>query len=40
MCPECGKIFETKAEVDVHRHRAHKPRIKSVLNNINGYYTE
>lgn len=40
MCPECGKIFDTKPEVDVHIHKAHKPRIKSVLNNLNGYYTE
>jgi uncharacterized C2H2 Zn-finger protein len=40
MCPECGKIYDTKAEVDVHIHRAHKPKIKSVLNNLNGYYTE
>jgi uncharacterized C2H2 Zn-finger protein len=40
MCPECGKIYDTKAEVDVHIHKAHKPRIKSVLNNLKGYYTE
>jgi len=40
MCAECGKIFDTKAEVDVHRFREHKSRIKSMHNNLNGLYTE
>jgi len=40
MCPECGKIFDTKTQVDNHIHRMHKPRVKSVLNGVNGYYTE
>jgi len=40
MCAECGKIFDTKNEVDVHIHKMHKPRMKSVLNGLEGYYTE
>lgn len=40
MCPECGKIFDTGMEVSNHIKKFHKPKIKSVLNNLNGYYTE
>ena len=40
MCADCGKIFDTKTEVDVHIHKAHKPRMKSLLNGLEGYYTE
>jgi uncharacterized C2H2 Zn-finger protein len=30
MCPECGKIFDTKKEVDSHILVKHEPRLKTV----------
>ncbi|MGD6852088.1 MAG: C2H2-type zinc finger protein [Candidatus Bathyarchaeia archaeon] len=40
MCPQCGKVFDTKVEVDSHIRKSHKPKIKSVHDNLNGLYTE
>lgn len=40
MCAECGKIFDTKNEVDTHIHKWHKPRMRSLLNGLEGYITE
>ncbi|MGE5556612.1 MAG: hypothetical protein ACM3UY_10225 [Methanocella sp.] len=40
MCAECGRIFDTKNEVDVHIHKKHKPRMKSLLNGLEGYIAE
>ncbi len=36
MCPECGRLFDTKKEVDNHIKRTHEPYIRSVHN---GYQT-
>ena len=30
MCPECGKIFESKKEVDNHIQTEHYPYVKTV----------
>lgn len=27
MCPDCGKIFDTKKEVDTHKQMIHDPDI-------------
>jgi len=27
MCPDCGKIFDTKKEVDTHKHTMHDPDV-------------
>jgi hypothetical protein len=40
MCAECGKIFETKIEVDSHRRKKHGSHLKSVHDALNGLYTE
>ncbi len=40
MCPECGKIFDTKKEVDNHIRETHASYIKSMHNHLNGLYTE
>lgn len=40
MCAECGKIFNTKNEVDTHIRKRHKPRMRSLLNGLEGYITE
>ncbi|MGE5187809.1 MAG: hypothetical protein ACM3JE_02155 [Betaproteobacteria bacterium] len=37
MCPECGKVFDTKIEVDNHIYKKHKDRLE-VVNN--GFHTE
>lgn len=30
MCPECGKVFETKKEVDAHIRMKHKTKFETV----------
>ncbi|MCL5876484.1 MAG: hypothetical protein M1540_01570 [Candidatus Bathyarchaeota archaeon] len=40
MCAECGKIFDTKKEVDSHRRKKHGSQLKSVHDALNGLYTE
>lgn len=40
MCAECGNIFDTKKELDIHIHKTHKPRMKSLINGLKGYYIE
>jgi uncharacterized C2H2 Zn-finger protein len=34
MCPECGKIFDTKKEVDNHIHTTHNPNLRTVHNSL------
>ncbi|MCW4000016.1 MAG: hypothetical protein NWE93_07240 [Candidatus Bathyarchaeota archaeon] len=29
MCVECGEIFDTKKEVENHRHQKHNPNLRS-----------
>ena len=31
MCAECGQIFETKKEVDVHIQSMHEPFIRTTI---------
>ncbi len=33
MCPECGKVFETKKEVDAHIRNKHKTKLEWVTDN-------
>ncbi len=40
MCPECGKIFDTKKEVDSHLRTMHEPNFRSVHNGLNGLHTQ
>jgi len=40
MCPECGKIFDTKKEIDNNQRTKHEAHLKSVHNSLNGLYTE
>jgi len=30
MCPECGKIFQTKKEVDSHLHMMHEAHLRTM----------
>jgi len=37
MCPECGKVFDTKKEVDAHIRSKHKTKFEAVTD---GFFAE
>ena len=34
MCPQCGKVFETKKEVDQHINKKHGRTLKTLYNTL------